>query len=378
MLVGVARLILCADESLGALHTVRGLRRAGHEPWLAVTQRSTYAARSRDAAGILRLAEARRDPRGFAEELADHARRLEVDAVLPASETTLSALTGNEELFGKAVVGTSPRATLERATDKGLLGELAERAGLRAPRTWPADGLPSPAPFPVLVKPRRSTSPGADGRLTNVEVVAASDEATLAAAIAAAGDGALVQEVVAGPLSAVSGVAWKGNSVCTVHQVSLRIWPPARGITAYGQVVEPDPERDAAVRRFVSEIGWSGIFQAQFVGPPENARLIDFNPRIYGSIGLAIGAGANLPAIWVDLLLGREPTVGVARPGVRYRIFEDDLRALLAARSPSATLRALPPRRRTVGGIFSLRDPAPVLVSAAKVLRVLGRRTRRS
>jgi hypothetical protein len=94
--------------------------------------------------------------------------------------------------------------------------------------------------------------------------------------------------------------------------------------------------------------------------------VVDLNPRPYGSLALAIGAGLNLPAIWTDLLLGRRPVVGTARVGVRYRAESHDYKALVSAviagRIADA-LRIARPRRRTVHAIFSFREPAPVLTA---------------
>jgi hypothetical protein len=92
--------------------------------------------------------------------------------------------------------------------------------------------------------------------------------------------------------------------------------------------------------------------------------VIDLNPRIYGSTALAIKAGHNLPAIWTDLLLGRDPRPGPYRAGVRYRVEEDDIRAILVTRD----WRGLIPRRDTVHGVFDRADPLPSLESLRKLL----------
>jgi len=81
--------------------------------------------------------------------------------------------------------------------------------------------------------------------------------------------------------------------------------------------------------------------------------------------------------LWADLLLGREPAVGSYRSGVRYRVEEDDLRALAVAfrdgRRREALLGLLP-RRHTAHAVFAARDPGPVSASVAKAwARMAGR-----
>ena len=60
--------------------------------------------------------------------------------------------------------------------------------------------------------------------------------------------------------------------------------------------------------------------------------MIDLNPRPYGSLALAIGSGLKLPAVWADLLLGREPRLGAYRVGVRCRAEIREGRALVLVR----------------------------------------------
>ena len=92
--------VLCGvDEATGSLAGVRGLRAAGYEPWLALSQAHTYVARSRAAAGSVQLPNPKADPDRYALQLAAEVRRLHANVVLPFTEGTLRALTGREGLF---------------------------------------------------------------------------------------------------------------------------------------------------------------------------------------------------------------------------------------------------------------------------------------
>ena len=103
----------------------------------------------------------------------------------------------------------------------------------------------------------------------------------------------LVQARHEGELTAVSGVVYGGKIRAAVAQRSLRLWPTRAGTTCWGVSVEPDPSRVEALAQIVAD--HEGVFQAQFVGP----YLVDVNPRVYGSLPLAVAAGVNLPS---DLL----------------------------------------------------------------------------
>jgi predicted ATP-grasp superfamily ATP-dependent carboligase len=186
----------------------------------------------------------------------------------------------------------------------------------------------------------------------------------------------LVQAYIEEGLHAVAGVVWGGRMVAAVHQRFLRTWPADAGMTCAAETIEVDPEREAALLRLLE--GYTGIFQADFAGP----YLLDLNPRSFASLPLAVEAGANLVAIYCDLLMG-EPVRDVrARPGVFYRWLDADIRHAItevrAGRMPLAdAVRILSPRRHTArGGPESVTDPGPLIARVAYLVSTI--RSRRS
>ncbi len=172
-------------------------------------------------------------------------------------------------------------------------------------------------------------------------------------------------------------MSWRGEVVCSTHQEARRIYPEPLGVSAYAESVPIDRELDRSVAHILRQLGWSGIFQVQLIRAGTASYAIDLNPRPYGSLALAIRAGHNLPAIWVDLVLGREPRIGTYRPGVRYRAEIREARALVSAIARGDAGRALAilrPRRRTAHSVVSLRDPAPLLVVLDRATRKVTRR----
>jgi predicted ATP-grasp superfamily ATP-dependent carboligase len=153
----------------------------------------------------------------------------------------------------------------------------------------------------------------------------------------------------------------------------VRIWPVDCGTASAAVTTEPDVELESRLRRLLA--GHEGVFQVQLIGD----QVIDVNPRVYGSLPLAVAAGANLPAIACAATAGRTPDSLVrARPGVRYRWLEGDVRRVVhdirrGHLSPWAGARALAPRRGTAHSVESLRDPGPGL---ARLRDVVGRRTK--
>jgi hypothetical protein len=178
-----------------------------------------------------------------------------------------------------------------------------------------------------------------------------------------------VQPFAAGAMRAVCGVISDGRLLAAVHQKYVRIWPPDCGTASAAVTTTPDRELELRLVRLLA--GHEGVFQVQLIGD----QVIDVNPRVYGSLPLAVGAGANLPAIACRAASGRQDMELVrGRPGVRYRWLEGDLRRVVhdvrAGVMPlRAGVRALAPRRGTTHSIESLRDPGPALARLADVAR---------
>jgi len=382
-----SRLLLTADDGTGSLAAVRALRAGGFEPWVATWWKSSYAVRSRAAAGIVEVPDPELDSDRFVSALADAVSVHSLAAVLPGTEPSLRVLAGREDAFSPGVVvGTCPPPVVTRATDKLALAQLASSAGLETPPTLaltPSElGRRSDElEYPLVVKPLTSFTSSREGGLQRTPVRVASSPSELQEIIDGSdGERRLIQPYLTGELMAVVGVSWHGEVVCSSHQVARRIWPPRSGISAYAETVPRDSEIDRGVARLLGSLGWSGIFEAQFVSAENTHYLVDLNPRVYGSMALAVAAGLNLPAIWAELLLGEKPEARSYRAGVRYRSEENDAHALRRAFAEGMrleALRGLLPRRRTVHAIFSLRDPLPLVESLAKGRAKIARRAAR-
>ncbi len=349
-------------------------------PYLAVTLRGTYASRSRAVAAVIYVPHAEDSPGEFVEALSRAAAELEIDAVLPGTEASLIALASQRESL-PCRLGAPAAAIVDLATDKERVLVLAASFGMDTPPSTVATPARLAAQaekidYPAILKPTHTRLALEDSRLAYYKARRVGNADELCAALEGLPNTEwVVQPYMDGRLSAISGVAWEGRLVCAVHQISHRIWPPDVGYSSYAETVPADPLLESRVAHLLREIGWSGLFQAQFLCTADGRRfLIDFNPRAYGSLALAVRAGANLPAMWAALVLGMPLPQVRYRPEVRYRLEHNDMRA--AARrmrggDMAEALAALLPRRRTAHAVFSLRDPRPLLTTAEKLLAPL-------
>ena len=349
--VGAADVVVTDDgagQGRSALAAVRALAAAGYRPAVARSGRWSLAASSRACARIFEVGPV--EDAGFAEAVGRAAREIDAHAVFPSSDASLVAL------------GTPVGHLL----DKGRLVAAAKRAGIPTPETVifeTAEQLTASAdrlPYPIVVKLPISRVPARK----------VSGPSKLAGAATVEGP-FLVQPFVDAPVWAVGGVTWNGRLVAAVHQRYLRTWPLDCGTASAAVTVEPDPAVEERLLALLD--GYDGVFQAQFAGD----FLLDLNPRVYGSLPLAVAAGVNLPAVTCELLRGEDVPSVRARAGVCYRWIEGDLRALRGlVRSKrlglAGAVRALGPRRGSAHSVASLRDPGPLFARLRYMMR--GRR----
>jgi predicted ATP-grasp superfamily ATP-dependent carboligase len=375
------RHLLAGDQTLATLSALRALHAEGHEVWLAHWQSETYATRSRAKAGAIRVPDPSLDPEGFVDALVAAARELRPATILPGGESSLIALAGREDEFpADVVVGTFPPDLVRRATDKQALAEVAEAAGLATPPTQSFDRTElrdraEKLHYPLVLKAARSLVSDAKGALTRVETRRVDSSDDLFAAVDSLKSSLiLVQQYIPGVLRTVCGVAWRGRLVCSLLQENTRLWPPGFGVASLAISLPRDPELEQVTARIVQTLELSGVFQVEFMVDGEERYLIDINPRVYSSMGAAIAADLNLPAIWVELLLGRSPRVSEYRVGVRWRVEDSEVRLLKRALL-RGDLRAVSdlvlPRRGTAHGAFAFSDPGPAFITLRRLLRTL-------
>jgi len=343
------RPVLVTDGGTGqgrsAVAAVRSLAAGGFRPLVTVSGPRSLAASSRHCALAVRTPRA--DDAGFAARIEEVA--FEHDAVvLPASDAALLAL----------------RHPVEHLVDKARLAEAAGGAGLATP---PALSFESMAALTEAVAAGEVELPAVVKPLVSREPAALVRTPADAARLDRAGP-VLAQPFLQGTMRAIGGVVDDGAVLGVVQQRYLRTWPIECGTASAAVTETVDEDR---LRRLVALLGTHrGIFQAQFIGDV----LLDVNPRVYGSMSLATAAGVNLPAIWCQALQGNRPaTRRTARPGVRYRWLEGDLRHLVTrVRRREIGGRelagAVMPHRASAHSVESLADPRPLvtrLLSAA-------------
>ncbi len=340
--------IVTDGEARAALASVRSLGAAGLPVHVVASKPSSLAACSRFAVREHVLPDPERAPGAWAEALAALASALPGSLILPVTEIALGTLYETDLLPECRVAAPGP-SEYGIAVDKHELIERARAAGLDAPRSVLIEDLESLAElpqgfrFPVVLKARRSRwfEDGA-WRLGGVRIV--EHETELSAAVRDHGfaAGALLQEFVPGHGEGLFFLMENGVPRARFAHRRLREKPPWGGVSVLCQSVEPDPVLARASERLLGDLGWHGVAMVEFRRAPDGrAALMEVNPRLWGSLQLAIDAGVDFPRLLASLYRGEPLPPVEPRIGVRTRWLFGDLDHLAIALRRRSVRRGL-------------------------------------
>lgn len=194
-----------------------------------------------------------------------------------------------------------PDRELFELRGKLRLSELAEKTGLRVPRTEAAHNFES-----VLLRAREFEYPFLlKGHRHGAQLVRAPEQLAAAAELAAGTMGypLVLQEFVEGVEYDVAALGGRdGRLLGAVPMKKLQL--DDRG-KAWGGITVDDPELLRWARRLLEGIRWPGPLELEILRDPGGALyLIEVNPRFPAWIHLAVAAGQNLPWALLRLLLG--------------------------------------------------------------------------
>jgi len=300
-------------------------------------------------------------------ELSRHSYRM----LLPLEDETTFLISKYYSEFSKRTYLPIPSIEkLQFANRKDEILKLAEDKGIPIPKTWYIDhiaqinDLKDSLPYPVVIKPRKSA--GAVG----VSYPKDSDEFIKQyLTIHQRFPYPLIQELIPSRGSGYGASFLMGENgevkASFVHK-RLREYPVTGGASTLRESVRHDDVRDMA-HTLLKALDWFGVAMVEFKMDPRDGipKLMEINPRFWGSLSLAVAAGVNFPYLLYKMSRGEN-----FKPVEHYQIGKK-CRWLL----PGDILHFIfnPKRvsllpeffnfwdRKTSYDILSLKDPMPIL-----------------
>jgi predicted ATP-grasp superfamily ATP-dependent carboligase len=268
------------------------------------------------------------DQGGFIKALVEHLERNAYDAFLPVSDyTTIAAVQYQEALARHVPLAVPPRGARRVAADKLATLRLADSLGIQGPVTYAPTHLDDVVEisktfsYPCILKLRGSAgSVGMSVPRSPEELIRAFQD------LPTGGDDLydyrpLIQEFVPGYVHDVCVLFDRGEPRAVLTQQRTRTWRPDGGMGLVDTTTHEPELAELGIELFRA-LRWHGPGQAEFKidardGTP---RLMEINPRFWGTVDLAVQAGVDFPVLTAQLAKdGHVDPVFEYEVGRRYR-----------------------------------------------------------
>jgi FAD-dependent urate hydroxylase len=335
---GVKLDVLVLDgETRQALTSIRSFDRNGQRSGIATSVlQSAPAARSRHCSAVVEMPSLETAPDQYVDTLAEAVVDFGVSVVMPVYDGSIEALRPKRALIERSsALAMASEGALSIAVDKERTSSLARHLGIATPRSvlvrTDDDLLPAIAEvgFPAVLKPLRSwvTGSGVGCRIVSEAVTTIDEAKRVWAWISAHGVAASLQQWLPGRRDAVTLIVDHGDVRAVFAQTSLRELPRLGGASVLCESIPQLEDIVAPSKRLVTEMGLDGCsfveFRRDAGGRPV---LMEVNPRLPGSVRLAIECGVDVPELTRRWALGQHvPAVDNYLVGRRMRWLVGDL-----------------------------------------------------
>lgn len=262
--------------------------------------------------------------------------------VIPTSDADVALLRQyREHTTSETRLAIAEKPALAIALSKERTLQVAKELGLRVPRGVvlhngsEVEAALNEIGLPAVVKPETSwLEDGQQGVRVACQLVTTPDEARWAVEnLTALGGKVLFQQFLTGKREAVSFLYANGNMHARFAQWAKRTNPPLGGISVLRQSIAMPADIGEQAERLVREIELEGYSEVEFrrdsTGHPY---LMEINPRISASVGIAVRAGVDFPYLLYQWASG-EPidTIDGYRTGLWMRHLGGDIATTIAS-----------------------------------------------
>jgi len=301
--------------------------------------------------------------------------------LLPMEEDTSFLLSGHLEEFSRLTyLPIPPLDKLKWVQNKAHVIQLAKTLGIPTPQTWhiqelsQVDDILDQLSYPVVIKPKVSS-----GAVGVVYPKSPRELKTAYHTIHRHFPFPMIQELIPregrGYGASLLLDEYSQVKAGFVHK-RLREYPVTGGASTLRVSVQNDDMYDMA-KALLQKLEWFGVAMVEFKMDPRDGmpKLMEINPRFWGSLSLAIHAGVNFPLLLYKMAAGEHfDPVETYRTGIacRWLLPGDALHFLCnpnRRRIAKEFFRFYAPH--TFYDILSIRDPMPAVIKTLSPLTFL-------
>ena len=298
------------------LGIVRSLGGQGHRVSVLVQSRQEIAACSKYCSAVEVVPPLTLE--NFPGVVSEVLERTQHDLLLPVGYLSTLAAARNKKHLGLLTrLEVAETAQIELAADKKRVRELALRLGIKAPvSVYPstieeARELSGSLKYPVILKAASEGLPKGIRVVKSKEEFTPNYESLRATWKLSPNELPMVQSFVPG--YGCGFFALYQNGVCKrifMHR-RIREYPPSGGVSCCAESFYDPCLKEAGIK-LLDALNWHGVAMVEFRYDPDQKEytLLEVNPKFWGSLDLALAAGADFPRYLCEMASGENLSYG--------------------------------------------------------------------
>ncbi len=322
----MARVLVTDAGARNVVAAVRSLGRAGLEVYTCEENRIAISSFSKYSKKHLVCPSPRTHPERWLDWLIDELSHRQYEMLMPMDDETVFISSKNKSLIEKYTRVPVPEfSTLRKARDKAETIKIAMEQDLPCPKTFfvknpeEAERAASKLGFPLVIKPRESSGSRGIAYVKSLDELVDNYKR-----IHSKYPYPMIQEYIP-PGGEACGIFLMLNkqseTLAAFSHKRLREFPLSGGPSTLRESVRR-PELKAVSEKLLKAMGWYGVAMVEFKEDPRdgNFKIMEVNPRFWGSLQLAILSGVDFPSLLYKMEIdGKVEPVMDYEEGVRCR-----------------------------------------------------------
>ena len=286
--------------------------------------------KSRYVHRMYQIPSAETDPLGYIDAINSLQTTNSYDILLPFGSSAYNALASNQDnLSGDCKILLSSKDVFLLAFDKLNTFNFCQKTGIATPMTFhdyhenDLYAIGKEVNYPVVIKSRSGSGVRTGLRFANdyqelkqkyfeLKTIFENNPVFSHAE-------PIIQEFIPGYIHDACSVALDGEIINILTQIRWWMYPTSGGVGAINYTTNNTVIKKIA-RKVLGNLKWTGPTQIEFKFDPRDKKykLIEINPKFWGTLDLSIKAGLNFPEMVKKILMNEKVEKVSYKSGIRY------------------------------------------------------------
>jgi predicted ATP-grasp superfamily ATP-dependent carboligase len=305
------KILLLDASNQNTLAITRHMGKAGHEIHLVGYQEQSLTFYSKYVFKKYIFADPRKDEASYIRSILQLLEHESFGMIMPVGFKSYQTCSKNREAIRRhtSLVITSDE-NISLAVSKQRTYEYASGIGICVPETFRvsnADEIRNlPLKFPVVIKSPFESGKNVVGYADDFEEAEKKFRKMCETENLSSPDMPLIQEYVKGDGYGFFAMYQGGKCIRYFMHHRIREYPVTGGASVFAETYY-DEELKSAGMKLLDHLKWEGVAMVEFKKDVRDGKykLMEINPKLWGSLELAITAGINFPQLLVDAAEGK-------------------------------------------------------------------------